>query len=63
MLCVVLDGCVCAFDVCMLLCIAVIVMSTHVMSCLCLGVVGMSELYMLKSMGERKACCGTSVLN
>ena len=28
---------------------------------MCLGVVGMSEVYMLKSVGERTPLCGTSV--
>ena len=38
-------GCMCVFVVCMLLCVAVIVMSsTYVMSCVCLGVVCMCEV-------------------
>ena len=46
-------GCMCAFDDCMLMYVAVIeVSSAQVMSVVCLGGVGMSEVYMLKSVVE-----------
>ena len=35
----------------------------YLMSCVCLGGVGMSEVYMLESAGERTRPCGTPVLN
>ena len=39
------------------MCVVEIVMSSaYVMSCVCLGGGGMSEVYMLESMGERTLC-------
>ena len=53
----------CVFAVCMLLCVAVIVMSlAWVMSCVCLvREVYMSEVVMLTSVGERTHPCGTPI--
>ena len=46
------------------MCGAVIVMSSaYVVSCTESGGRGMSEVYMLKSMGERTPPCGTPDLN
>ena len=53
-----------AFAMFMSVCDAVIVMSSaYVVSCTESGGSGMSEVYMLKSMGERTPPCGTPDLN
>ena len=52
----------CALAVCMLLCVAVIVISS-MMSSVCFRGVGISEVYMLKSVGKGTPPCGTSVLH
>ena len=53
-----------AFAMFMSVCGAVIVMSSaYVVSCTESGGSGMSEMLMLKSMGERTPPCGTPVLN
>ena len=55
MLCI--HGCRCAF-------VAVILMSSaEVISYVCLGGLGMSEVYILKSLGETTPPCGMPVLN
>ena len=52
------------FAMFMSVCSAVIVMSSaYVVSCTGSGGRGMSELWMLKSMGERTPPCGTPDLN
>ena len=57
-------GCRCVFAVCKFLCVVEMVMSSaYVMSCVCLGGGGMSEVYMLKNVCERTPPCGTPVLN
>ena len=55
-------GCRCVFDV--FLCVVEMVMSSaYVMGCVCLRGGGMSEVYMMNSVGERTTPCGTPVLN
>ena len=56
-------GCRCVFVVFKFLCVVKMVISAYVMSCVCLGGGGMSEVYMLKSVGERMPFCVTPVLN
>ena len=46
------------------LCVVEMVMSSsYVMSYVCLGGGGVSEMYMLKTVGERTPHCGTPVFN
>ena len=55
-------GCRCVFAVFKFLCVVKVVMSfAYVMSCVCGG--GMSEVYVLKSVGERTPPCGMPDLN
>ena len=57
-------GCRCVFAVFKFLYVVEIVMSsTYVMSCVCLGGGGMSKVYMLKSVSVRTPPCGIIVLN
>ena len=57
-------GCICVFAVFQFLCVVEMVMSSAcVMSYVCLGVGGVSEVYMLKSVAKRTPHCGTPVFN
>ena len=50
------------FLLCLSLCVLYVLMSfAYVMSCVCLGGGGMSEVYMPKNMSERMPPCGTPV--
>ena len=59
MLCI--HGCICAFTVCVLMRVNcdIVCIAYEVMSCVCLGGLGMYEVYMLESVDERTPQCGT----